>query len=818
MNDETANRTWGAWDNGEQGAALVVSDEHPEMVTLLWPRPVKLSGVALLWAGFTAADVAVLEGPPELTPKTAPASSWRQVAASSKIQPLYPLPVGPNWLDFGQVVETRALRLRITAPIGTPVPHPHLEGKTKDGRRVWLGEIMALAALGDAPISAVELPPADAEAPPPIAVKFHLDEPAVVTLVIDDEQGRRVRNLVSETPFPAGDNVAWWDGSDDTLRDVDAARHGLYHIPTRFVSPGQYVVRGLRRKPLKLLFEQSVYTAGHPAWETADKTGCWMTNHTPPTSIACVPGSRTSDGRGVVFMGALVSEGGHGLQWVREDGTKVGGQGWVGGTWTSAPTLAFDGGPKAIAEHLCYVGSIGDGELRLTAKSTDFGDRPIFKFQLGDDPRPKEGTDPKLWAEKLVGFDGGERRYVLAGIAARDGVIVCSLIRQNELLFVDARSNEIVRKVPLDNPRGLAYDPEGRLLVLSGTKLLRLASPDGPAAEVVASSLEDPRHVALDGAGNYYISDRGNSHQVKVFSPAGKPLHSVGKAGQPEVGVYDPLHINSPNGIGVDGQGQLWVAEADYHPKRVSVWNARGELARAYYGPGEYGGGGTLDWQDKDRFFYKGLEFSLDWRQGTDKLLRVYYRPSDLFEAHGGHYSPDTPLYPPARKGKRYFTSCYTHNPTGGDGAGFIWIDDGTRARLVAALGGVQGWNVLKTEPFQHLWPTGTSPQGDFHRNPLAFSWSDGNGDGLPQPAEVKIVKGQCGGVTVMPDLSFVCARLDGRTVEFSPTGYSEQGVPQYDFAAPRVLVEGAQGPVSSGGDQALTDADGWTMHMNAPA
>jgi hypothetical protein len=818
LNDESNNRTWGAWDNGEQGAALTVSPEHPETITLLWPRPVKLSGVCLIWPGFNAAEVLVLEGASDLTPKTAPASAWKPVAASTKIQPLYTLGLTPNWLDFGRTVETRALRLRITAPIASPVPHPHLEGKTKEGRRIWLGELMALTPLGDAPLASAELPPADGETPPPIAVKFHLPAAGDVTLVVEDEQGRRVRNLVSETPYPAGDNTAWWDGSDDLLRDVDAARHGLYHIPTRFVAPGKYTVRGLWHKPLRLLFEQSVYTAGHPAWETADKTGCWGTNHTPPTSIACVPGSRTKSGEPVIFMGALVSEGGHGLQWIREDGTKIGGQGWVGtGAWTSAPTLAFDAGPNAIGEHLCYVVAIGDGELRLTAKSTDFADRPIFKLQLGDDPRPKEGTDPKQWAENLPAFDGGNRRFVLAGIAARDGVIVCSMVRQNELLFVDARTKEVTRKLPVDNPRGMAYDSEGRLLVLSGTRLLRFASLDGPAKEVVQSTLEDPRQVALDAAGNFYIADRGHSHQVKVFSPAGKPLRTIGNAGEPATGDYDPLHMNNPNGLGIDSQGRLWVAEDDFHPKRVSLWTPEGKLLRAFYGPGEYGGGGVLDSVDKNRFFYKGLEFRLDWKQGTDQLVRVFFRPSELFQAHGGPYSPDTPLYPSARPGERYFTSCYTHLPTSGDPIALLWHDDGHQARLVAVLGDARGWSVLKSEPFRAIWPEGVDPLGENQKNPAAFCWTDRDGDGLPQPAEVKIIKGVCSGVTVMNDLSFVCARMDGKTVEFTPTLYNQFGVPEYAFDAPRVLAEEAQGPTSSGGDQALDDPEGWTIHTNAP-
>ena len=205
-----------------------------------------------------------------------------------------------------------------------------------------------------------------------------------------DMTNHRVRNLVSETPFPAGENIAWWDGSDDLLRDPEAASHGVYHIPTRPVAPGEYKVRGLWRKPVSLRYEFSIYNSGKPAWETADKTGCWMTTHTPPTSMAVVPATKTADGQPLVMMGAFVAEGGHGLQWLHEDGAKLGGQGWVGGNWTGAPTLAVDGGAQAIADHACYVGSVWEGELRLTAKNRTMDDKPVFKTQLGADPNVRK--------------------------------------------------------------------------------------------------------------------------------------------------------------------------------------------------------------------------------------------------------------------------------------------------------------------------------------------------------------------------------------------------------------------------------------------
>ncbi|MFO0929476.1 MAG: hypothetical protein U0736_21015 [Gemmataceae bacterium] len=315
--DESNNNQWQTWDNGEKGAAAPISAAHPETVTLTWPKPVALAGVCLLWTGFSAVRVEAFTGRAGDNLHDATDASWTQVAERADMDALYPLALGSHWLAFDRPTVTRSIRLKILK--GAISGHPHLADKVKEGRRVWLGELMAVAPLAaDGGLTSLVLP-VEREEPPPIPVRFTLPEAGVVTLVIEDERGRRVRNLVSETPFPAGDNVAWWDGSDDLLRDPDAARHGVYHIPTRPVAPGTYKVRGLWRRPLQLRYEFSVYNAGKPAWETADRTGCWLTTHTPPTSVAVVPAARTADGQPLVFLGAYVAEGRHGCSGVRED-------------------------------------------------------------------------------------------------------------------------------------------------------------------------------------------------------------------------------------------------------------------------------------------------------------------------------------------------------------------------------------------------------------------------------------------------------------------------------------------------------------------
>ena len=348
INDGSNNGFWGAWDNGPKGAAVVISSARPECVTLTWPQPVPLGGLCALFAGFRAAEVQAYVGPADQHPREAGPRDWQSIKTCDNLENAYPVALWPNWIDFGRTVTTRAIRLYITA--ATNEGHPHLAGKTYGGKRVWLAELMALRPLADQPLaSAVGRARPKAEEHAPIPLCFHLDRPGFVTLVIEDSEGKRVRNLVGQTPFPAGDNIAWWDGMDDLGRDAEAARHGVYHIPGKLVSPGTYRIHGLVHPGIELRYEFSVYNAGSPAWSTADHTGGWLTNHTPPSAALFVPGDKTPNGKPMVYLGSYVSEGGDGLAWVDLDGRKQGGVGWIGGAWTGAPFLARDIGPKAVA-------------------------------------------------------------------------------------------------------------------------------------------------------------------------------------------------------------------------------------------------------------------------------------------------------------------------------------------------------------------------------------------------------------------------------------------------------------------------------------
>jgi len=695
---------------------------------------------------------------------------------------------------------------------------------------------------------------------PPIAIPFTLKSPGFVTLVIEDAEGHRVRNLISETEFPVGNNVAYWDGFDDLELDTEAATHAIYHVPGKLVTPGVYKVRGLVRPKLDVIYEMTPYTEGNPPWHTEDSSSQWLTNHTAPGAVLFVPsgaapareGKPNSQG-GQMLVGSYVAEGGSGLAWLDHEGKKLYGQMWLGGVWTGASHLARDTGDKPVAGVYAYAGAGWRGdkyngnqpELRLhelvvtgkkatAPKDKRMGtgdDRPVLTptFKI---PQAPKGADN-------IELSGTKDKNPLSGLAVHNGLLVAAMHAGNQLLFVDAAAHQTLGLAKLEEPHGLAFDKQGRLLAVSGKKLVcfTLPQPLKPDADgaitlsspevLVASGLEEPQQLALDAAGQILVSDWGASHQVKIFSAEGKFVRAIGIAGMLAVGPYDPQHMNHPNGISVDDSQRLWVAETDKMPKRVSVWSLDGKLLKAFYGPAAYGGGGWLDTEDKTRFFYSdeggGMELKLDWQTGKSVPVAIFHRPElDPIPLHAA--GPQTPLH----VGKRtYLTNAYNTSPTGGAKCAMLWLLENGVAKPVAAFGNVKDRNgkfpeEFATDAFRARIPADANVEKDN----LLFVWSDTSGDGLMQPEEVTILKpaaestkGQASvsGVSVLPDLSFVIATVGNQALRFKPTSFTAQGIPLYDAAKSEVIATGGQSPASSGGGQVLAFENGWSVLTTAP-
>ena len=164
-------------------------------------------------------------------------------------------------------------------------------------------------------------------------------------------------------------------------------------------------------------------------------------------------------------------------------------------------------------------------------------------------------------------------------------------------------------QAPIGGVNGLATDNSGNVFLsdVSGQTVKKL-SPDGMVTVVAGNGLEGfsgdggpatsarlrfPRGLGLDGAGNLYIADQG-SHRVRKVSPEGI-ITTVAGSGQPgfagDGGPAKSALLRSPWGIALDAAGNLYIADRNNHRiRKVSpdgmITTVAGNGQSAYSGDG----------------------------------------------------------------------------------------------------------------------------------------------------------------------------------------------------------------------------------------
>lgn len=117
-------------------------------------------------------------------------------------------------------------------------------------------------------------------------------------------------------------------------------------------------------------------------------------------------------------------------------------------------------------------------------------------------------------------------------------------------------------------PLGLAFGPDGSLYAtdVKGTgKAHRVVafSPDGTFVRALSTpgTLSFPNGIAVDGHGNVDVADSNNG-RLLVLNVAGKTLGTIGHG----VGEGD---LGLPRGVALDGSGRLFVVDSSDHMVRV---------------------------------------------------------------------------------------------------------------------------------------------------------------------------------------------------------------------------------------------------------
>ncbi len=644
-----------------------------------------------------------------------------------------------------------------------------------------------------------------------IPIKFRLDRDGFVTLVVEDAEGNRVRNLVSEARMPGGENTVWWDGYDDGEWDRG-------HNLVRHRAPaGTYRVRGLTHDGIRMRYEFPVYSPGTPPWKTRDGSGGWLADHSPPADVLFLPegGPPQVRGKSRLLVCSTSGESGEEFVWLDEDGRRLYGtnDGFWGGTH-----LARDSGPRAVEEDDAYVFISGERDL-------DNDTMEVRAFRRGG--RLESVVKMTFPHESVRRFKTYDQAYGANGLAVHDGLVVIAFTHQNKLILADARRRSVVGEVAFPSPRGLSFDRQGRLYVISGSAVKRFSvTPGRPSLAdetTLVDGLAEPRRTFVADDGTLYVADWRPSHQIKVFSPDGKLLRTIGKPGGPQLGRYDERRMSYPCGMALDRRGRLWVAEAETYPKRLSLWRSDdGSFVRAWYGPPKYGGGGAIDPHDPRRLFYAeydrggGIAFDLDWDRGESKVRGIYWRPERFEETIPG----PAPERACTVAGRTFLTNSFNGQLRfNQDRGAAIWrLDPDDIARPVAVLGNAAdlnhhqwGWMMRYREAINALWK-GKDPALIF------FAWCDDNDDHVAQPEEVRwaeTTRRNARGEPlteiglmplVYPDLSVTTSY----GTKLAPPTISARGIPIYDLTKTTVvgLADLQRSPLV-GRDHALTYRDG---------
>jgi len=132
-------------------------------------------------------------------------------------------------------------------------------------------------------------------------------------------------------------------------------------------------------------------------------------------------------------------------------------------------------------------------------------------------------------------------------------------------------------------PQSLVTDATGNIYVADyGNNNIRKISPDGTVSTFAGSgdagyadgtgtkaTFNSPRGLAIDGSGNIFVADMGNN-LIRKITPAGVVTTFAGSRGASYLdnATATSATFNRPNGIAIDANNNVYVAEALNHTIR----------------------------------------------------------------------------------------------------------------------------------------------------------------------------------------------------------------------------------------------------------
>ena len=547
-------------------------------------------------------------------------------------------------------------------------------------------------------------------------VEFTTPEDGYVSLLLRASDGKVVRQLLNCEPFPKGIHQVKWDGLTTPIwrRLGDPVPAGTYNW------------EAIHHKGIGLRLRGFACNGGATPWDYPPGTGNWGGDHGVPVTAAAA-GAR-------IYLGWSGAEAGKALLACDLQGAVQ---------WNNAH--GGIGGAQMVAV---------DGDTVYVVRETEpQGDKKVVLYRL------------VAATGAYSTWDGSESTDLSIaspdGLAAQGGKIFLSYGKKNQVLVLNGRSGREQKTFAVDSPGTLRAADSGTLLVVSGGRaVLSLDLAQGKSRTLIRG-LASAAGLAVGADGKVFVAEREPDNQVKVFDREGRPLSTIGrKGGRPAIGPWVADGMSHLAGIDVDREGHLWVMEADYHPKRVSVWDSSsGKLLREFFGATHYGAsGGAINPVDPNFMVGVGCEWRLDPRTGRGSCTGVVERRT---------------------AGAARF--CTVHDK--------LYLVTGPE---MFQAGSVNIYERLGEGNYKLR--ASIESQGK-DREARTLFWADENGDGRQQSDEVVSIPGRLElmgyiamDMGVGADLALYGSLSTAGPVHIAVSGFSSCGAPRYDTAHLRKL------------------------------
>ena len=434
-------------------------------------------------------------------------------------------------------------------------------------------------------------------------IRFHTARPGFVSLNIYRPDGALASQLLAGAPFAAGDHDVSWDGLA-----------GGAPVP-----PGDYTWRALFHETLALKVRGWIGDfggdRGPPSAAAADDTQIYL-----GWSLA------TADADSVVACDPAGA-----VHWTHRRGPLSG-----------CRALAVDAGVLFV----------------LGGEGADAEGRALYRLSAKDgalDPWPDGRIDLKitsLWPAK-----GKYKPGIADYLAAKNGRLYVSFSAGQFIASLDAKTGRYLQTIvgspsgPVDAVATKSYtdkpddlvDADFVVAALSGDTVEKMLLAHDPIW-VLADEFTplDPGqgitalNVIGDGAKHRVhdifiaLGPPWNQIEARPALASGSTTYMAGKAGgRLPSGVWQPDRMGDIRAIALDATGQLWVAEGDAIPGRISVWTTdtpEGRLAREFFAPPGPASPVAVDPLDPRLMYAGGCEWRIDPETGRAVCLGVVTR------------------------------------------------------------------------------------------------------------------------------------------------------------------------------------------------